>query len=57
MNYFAEVIGRVMMTAVNLPRSNKEKYADFKTWAETEYRNDKNYAYQCMIEGNPIDLR
>ena len=57
MNYFAEVIGRVMMTAVNLPRSKQEKYADFRTWAETEYRNDKNYAYQCMIQGKSIDLR
>ena len=57
MNYFAEVIGRVMMTAVNLPRSNKEKHADFKTWAETEYKRDANYAYQCMIAGRKIDLR
>jgi hypothetical protein len=57
MGYFAEMLGCVMMTAVKLPRSNKEKYADFKTWAETEYRNDKNYAYQCMIEGKPINLR
>ena len=57
MSYFAEIIGRVMMTAVSIPRSKKEKYADFKTWAETEYRNDKDYAYQCMLAGKRIDIR
>ena len=56
MNYFAEIIGRVMMTAVSLPRTKNEKYADFKTWAETEYRNDKDYAYQCMINGKRINI-
>lgn len=53
----ADMLGRVMVTAVKLPRSNKEKYADFRTWAETEYRNDKDYAYQCMIAGERVDLR
>jgi len=57
MTNLANAIGRVMMTAVSLPRSNKEKYADFKTWAETEYRNDKDYAYQCMLAGKKIDIR
>jgi len=53
----ANAIGRVMVTAVKLPRSTKESRADFKKWAETEYRRDKDYAYNCMIEGKRIDLR
>jgi len=52
----ADTIGRVMMTAVKLPRSTKETQADFKTWAETEYKRDADYAYQCMIAGKRIDL-
>ena len=57
MTNLANAIGRVMMTAVSLPRSKKEGYADFRKWAETEYRNDKEYAYQCMVNGKRIDIK
>ena len=46
----AKAIGRVMMTAVSLPRSTT-RHADVQRWVDTEYRNDPNYAYQCLIHG------
>ena len=57
MTSIADMLGRVMMTAVKLPRSTKENKADYRTWALTEYRQDAQYAYECMVAGKSIDLR
>ncbi len=51
MTDIATTMGRVMMTAVSLLRPNKTRHADVQRWVETEYRNDPNYAYQCLIHG------
>ena len=51
MGYFAEIIGRVMMTAVRLPRSQKESKDELRYWAEVEYKRDKHYAVNCVMEG------
>lgn len=54
----ADMLGRVMMTAVKLPRSTpKENINDLRKWAEIEYRNDKSYALQCLLEGRRVDIR
>jgi hypothetical protein len=54
----ANAIGRVMMTAVSLPRSTpKENINELRKWAETEYRNDKHYALQCLLAGKRVDIR
>lgn len=53
----ANLLGRVMMTAVTLPRSSSYKEEGFRKWAETEYRRDSYYAFDCMINNRPIDLR
>ena len=47
----ADAIGRVMMTAVNLPRSKKESKDELRYWAEVEYKRDKQYAVNCVMEG------
>ena len=57
MTNLANAIGRVMMTAVNLPRSKKETVAELRKWAETEYRNDKHYALECLLSGKRVDIR
>ena len=49
-------ISRVLMTAVSYTRPTK-RHADVQRWVETEYRNDPNYAYQCLIHGIKPDLR
>lgn len=53
----ANLLGRVMMTTVNLPRSSSYKEEGFRKWAETEYRKDSYYAFDCMVNNRPIDLR
>ena len=50
-------ISRVMMTAVSFTRPTTKRHADVQRWVETEYRNDPNYAYQCLIHGIKPDLR
>ena len=54
---FAEMLGRVMMTAVKLPRPTTLKEDGFRKLAETEYRNDSAYVYDCLIHNRKIDLR
>ena len=44
-------ISRVMMTAVSFTRQRSVKHADIQKWVETEYRNDPNYAYYCLMHG------
>ena len=51
MTKLAETVGRVMMTAVSFTRTRNPKHADIQKWVETEYRNDPNYAYYCLIHG------
>jgi hypothetical protein len=51
MTKLAETLGRVMMTAVSLTRTRNPKHADIQKWVETEYRNDPNYAYYCLMHG------
>jgi hypothetical protein len=53
----AETLGRVMMTAVRLPRSSSVKEDGYRQWAETEYRKDSAYVYDCLINNRSIDLR
>jgi hypothetical protein len=53
----AQALGRVMMTAVKLPRSNSDKQDGFRKWAETEYRRDSTYVYDCLVNNYPIDMR
>mgnify|MGYP007057085043 CR=1 FL=1 len=54
---FAEMLGRVMMTAVKLPRSTTLKEEGLRKFAETEYRKDSAYVYDCLIHNRKIDLR
>ena len=51
MTKLANTISRVMMTAVSLLRLRPNYHANIQTWVETEYRNDPNYAYHCLING------
>ena len=51
MTRIAETLGRVMMTAVSFTRTRNPKHADIQKWVETEYRNDPNYAYYCLMHG------
>jgi len=57
MTNLANLIGRVMMTAVNIPRSKKETVSELRKWAETEYRNDKSYALECLLSGKKVDIQ
>jgi len=57
MTQIANTLGRVMMTAVSLLRPSTTRHADVQRWVETEYRNDPNYAYQCLIHGIKPNLR
>jgi len=53
----AKAIGRVMMTAVRLPRSNKT-YASMQTYVQTEFnRSDQAYILDCMLNNRAIDYR
>jgi len=54
---FAEMLGRVMMTAVKLPRSTTLQEEGFRKYAETEFGKDSAYAYDCLIHNRKIDLR
>ena len=57
MTNIAQTLGRVMMTAVSFARPSTKRHADVQRWVETEYRNDPNYAYQCLIHGIKPNLR
>ena len=57
MTNIAKTLGRVMMTAVKLPRSNKDKYYTMRTFAETEYRKgDQAYVLDCLMNDRRIDV-
>jgi len=57
MTNLANAIGRVMMTAVRLPRSTTVREEGFRKYAETEFRKDSAYVYDCLIHNRSIDLR
>jgi hypothetical protein len=57
MTNIAETIGRVMMTAVRLPRPTNDREIGFRKYAETEFGKDSAYAYDCLIHNRPINLR
>jgi len=57
MTKLANALGRVVMTAVNLPRSTKNM-ASLETYVKAEFRqSDQNYVMDCMINDRPIDYR
>ena len=55
----ADSIGRVMMAAVTLPRSDKNlRETGMETYIKTEFRqNDQTYVRECMRHGRKIDVR
>lgn len=57
MTKIAELLGRVMMTTVRLPRSQSFREDGLRKLAETEYGKDSVYVYDCLINDRPIDLR
>ena len=57
MTSLATMLGRVMMTAVRLPRSISLKEDGYRRYAETEFRRDSTYVYDCLINNRSIDLR
>ena len=57
MTRLAEWLGRVMMTAVKLPRSPNLKEEGYRKYAETEFRRDSSYVYDCLINNRPFDIR
>jgi len=58
MTRIADILGRVMMTAVRLPRSiDKDKYQSMRTFAETEYRKgDQAYVLDCLLNDRRVDV-
>ena len=54
MSKLASALGRVMM-GVSLSR--KEDDSALRTWAEIEYKHDKQYAYQMLLAGQKPDIR
>ncbi len=58
MTQIAQSLGRVMMATVSyMTLIKRPKHADVQRWVETEYRNDPNYAYQCLIHGIKPNMR
>jgi len=54
----ANAIGRVMMTAVNLPRSTNTKDDAMRLYAETEFRkDDQAYVIECLKYKRPIRVK
>ena len=57
MTNLATYLGRVMMTAVSLPRSDDLKYSAMRTFAQTEYRKgDQAYVLDCLLNDRKIDV-
>ena len=57
MTRIADILGRVMMTAVRLPRSQKDKYQSMRIFAETEYRKgDQAYVLDCLLNDRCVDV-
>ena len=55
----AEAVGRVMMAAVTLPRSDKNlRDTGMETYIKTEFKKDDQiYVRECMRYGRRIDVR
>jgi len=55
----ANTIGRVMMTAVRIPRSmTNDKYQAMRTFAQTEFRKgDQAYVMDCLLNDRRIDVK
>ena len=55
----ANTIGRVMMAAVTLPRSDKNlRDTGMETYIKTEFKkDDQTYVRECMRYGRRIDVR
>ena len=55
----AEAVGRVMMAAVTLPRSDKNlRETGMETYIKTEFnKDDQTYVRECMRYGRRIDVR
>jgi hypothetical protein len=55
----ANAVGRVMMAAVTLPRSNKTlRETGMETYVKTEFKQtDQAYVMDCMRYGRRIDVR
>lgn len=54
MTKLADMLGHVMM-GIKIPK--KENDAALRTWAEVEYKKDKQYAYEMLMSGKMPDLR
>lgn len=51
----ANMLGRVMMTAVRFPRSNNDKYQAMRTYAEVEFKKgDQAYVMDCLMHKRQI---
>lgn len=55
----ANTIGRVMMAAVTLPRSDKNlRDTGMETYIKTEFhKDDQTYVRECMRYGRRINVR
>jgi len=55
----AQSVGRVMMAAVTLPRSDKNlRDIGMETYIKTEFnKDDQTYVRECMRYGRPLDVR
>ena len=55
----AQSVGRVMMAAVTLPRSDKNlRDIGMETYVKTEFKQtDQSYVMDCMRYGRRIDVR
>lgn len=52
----ANAVGRVMMAAVTLPRSNNNN--GMETYVKTEFhKDDQAYVINCMKNGHRVDVR
>ena len=52
----ADAVGRVMMAAVTLPRSNNNN--GMETYVKTEFhKDDQAYVMNCMRSNRPVDIR
>lgn len=52
MTKIAEMLGRVMMTAVTLPRTKQQE--ELRWYTKIEYNQDSNYVYNRLISGQGL---
>lgn len=56
MTELAKILGRVMMTAVRLPRPTEVKEEGFRKYTETEFGRDSAYVRNaCSLNHNRFD--